>query len=367
MSKLGSAARAGARKARAAAIRDRRGPRPARPAAARRGHRRAAQHRILEVDQPEPLHALALGEPVQVGRMEVAQRPGLRLARGPAPAPRATGRGTACARPTTARRARSPAHTNRAQVRLRSASPRCRRPGSCSCRRRPAGLGQDAPMQVGEQRGRLGVARGVRDAAARRSSRRRNPRSAPARRRRCAAKMRGVEKPSVAQPFGDAPERRGCRARAWRFRDRSCRSAARGPRGARRRDHQDGGARRRRASAARRRGSRRRRATARERASRPARVVQAIVRPRARDAKRAAMRAASARTRARRKSAPRAGSNSTAISSRSGGQRARRPLGPFDQRHRALDRLVPAELERVPRRRAAGRNRRGRWGSLGPS
>ena len=37
---------------------------------------RAAQHRVLEVDQADPLQPLALGQPDQVGRMVVAQGPG---------------------------------------------------------------------------------------------------------------------------------------------------------------------------------------------------------------------------------------------------------------------------------------------------
>ena len=58
------------------AARDPAAPSPARPAEARRRRRRAAQHRILEIDEADAREALPLRQPDQVRRVVVAQRPG---------------------------------------------------------------------------------------------------------------------------------------------------------------------------------------------------------------------------------------------------------------------------------------------------
>ena len=86
-------------------------------------------HRILEVEQADASRALALGQPEKIGRMDIAQHPGLRARSSSA----ATRRARACDRFRAWRRKfwfRAWADTSRAAIPPRSEMRPCRRGGS---------------------------------------------------------------------------------------------------------------------------------------------------------------------------------------------------------------------------------------------
>ena len=239
-------------------------------------------------------------EPVQVGRMIVAQGPGRRLGedRRQQLAPQAEEHLARAGGRRDARRGRRiPVERQLDLDQHRVDVVGRQRIGLVVDRQRAR---QFAPMQIGEQRRRLGVALGVGPALRRRSSRRRNPRSAPGRRRRRGRRPAASNSPGRAGPRR-ARETRGCRATAWRSPHRACRSAGSGRRAAAARS--SGSRKRRRAwSAARRRGStRRRRSATRAASAQPAsRNSRSIARTR----RQRAPSAPKARTSARRNSGP---------------------------------------------------------------
>ena len=151
--------------------------------------------------------------------------------RGPAPAPHATDRGTAPARPTTARPAPPPARTSRAPARPRSASPRGRRSGSCRSRLRPAAQPGAAGVQIARAAKSLPRSATRSARRGRRSSRRQSPRAAPGRPRRCGLERRR-RIADGAQPLGHREKGANVERESGDLRRRSCRTAATGPAGA---------------------------------------------------------------------------------------------------------------------------------------